>query len=82
MNKKEKQLEIELVLPEILKEYVIAHEDGPIIKHFPKLSEESINSGVTIPIPFYPNKNDFPSYGFLKLKYIDKDYEQTAETVG
>ena len=67
---KEKLLEIELVLPEILKEYFICYEDGPITKHFPKLSEESINGGVTIPIPFYPNKNDFPNYGFLKLKYI------------
>lgn len=70
---KEKQLEIELVLPEILKEYFIGHEDGPIKLHFPKLSKEIINSGVTIPIPFYPNKNDFPNYGFIKLKYIDKE---------
>ena len=71
---KEKQLEIELVLPEMLKEYCLSHEDGPITLHFPKLSEESINGGVMIPIPFYPNKNDFPNYGCLKLKYItDKE---------
>ena len=72
---KEKQLEIELILPEILKEYCLSHEDGPITKHFPKLSEESLNGGVMIPIAFFnPNKDDFPNYGFLKLKYItDKE---------
>lgn len=76
---KEKQLEIELVLPEILKDYFIVHEDGPITKHFPKLSEESINGGVTIPICFLnPNRNEFPSYGFLKLKYI---YDEKDENI-